>query len=69
MGIWARSFEREEPDQPALWHDWNVMLWPVRTIDGKWTIGNVLRRRWNGRWEFKDRPETLDEQLDRMASP
>lgn len=61
------AYERVPPEDPSIWHKWNMLLWPVRTIDKKWTMGNVWRRRHNGRWEYRERPETLEEQLDRLS--
>lgn len=77
MGIFSEAFEREPPADPMLWHKWNV-LWPTRTITIWWTFrkwafhewawGYVWRRKTlDGRWEYRRRPETEDQQLDRMS--
>jgi hypothetical protein len=54
-------YEREIPKDETRWHKWNTLLWPVRTIDGRWTWGIVWRRKTAGVWQFQQREETAEE--------
>lgn len=61
------AYSREVPADPRKWHKWNVFLWPVRTIDGKWTNGIVWRRLTiKNKWEYRIVPETLEDFLDKQ---
>ena len=56
--VLSYMYEREIPPDPSVWHRWNTILRPVRTISGAWTLGIVWRRRRNGPWEYQRREET-----------
>jgi hypothetical protein len=55
-------------DEP-LWHKCVTPLIPRRTINGKWAIepGQTWRRKLpDGKWEYRQDDETVDEWLDRL---
>lgn len=47
----------------TVWHKCRSPLIPRRTVDGSWTSadGQTWRRRWDGRWEYRQDPETWDD--------
>jgi hypothetical protein len=51
------------------WHKCPTPIIPRRTIDGRWAIepGQTWRRkRPDGKWEYRQDAETVDEWLDRL---
>ena len=46
----------------ALWHKCQI-IFPRRTIEGKWTdlLGQVWRRKIDGKWQYKQDEETESE--------
>lgn len=43
------------------WHRW-LPFWPVRLIEGRWSIAEVVwRRKTAVGWEYSERQETEDE--------
>lgn len=57
---------RDEPENPALWHEWWTLL-PVRLTDGSRSrFTGKLWRRWNGAaWEYQQDAETESEFVGR----
>lgn len=56
------------PMNESLWHKCKEPFFPRRTVDGGWTsaFGQTWRRRReDGRWEYKQDVETLEEFEDR----
>jgi hypothetical protein len=51
-----------------IWHKCRNPFLPRRTIDGGWTLGagQVWKRKVNGKWEYQQDEETMDEFLDRQ---
>jgi hypothetical protein len=66
-GILRSLYERETPRDPAIWHKWNTLFLPVRSIDGTLTIGLVWRRRSGNKWQYQRREETAEEWLERQS--
>jgi hypothetical protein len=56
---------KEQPQDIAVWHQCQ-MIFPRRTIDGKWTgpLGKTWRRWRGGRWEYQQDEPTTEEMLD-----
>jgi hypothetical protein len=54
-------YERVPPSDPGVWHKWNVLMMPVRTIDGNLTFGEVWRRRAGSSWSYQRRDMTDEE--------
>lgn len=53
-------------DDPRLWHKCQP-FWPVRLIEGGWTVFPVWRRMAaKGRWEYSSREDTHEEWLERQ---
>lgn len=61
MHLIRKFYGRVPPIDESQWHKWNLMLWPVRAIDGTLTFGEVLRRKTSQGWEYKNYPETFRE--------
>ncbi len=49
------------PSDDTLWHRWHV-FWPVRTVDGRWAMMDVWRKRDGGKWLYQRRPMSDEEQ-------
>ena len=60
-------YDRTPPKDPFVWHQWNTIVWPVRTAEGGWTFGYVWRIRKGDVWYYMPRKEaeTLDDWLSR----
>jgi hypothetical protein len=39
-------------ERPDWWHK-NYKFWPVKTVDGQWTRGEVFRRKTDSGWEYQ----------------
>lgn len=65
MSFFSRWFSADHPVDAELWHRWLTII-PVKAIDGHWTVGDVWRRRHDGRWQFQRHEETTDEWYDRQ---
>jgi hypothetical protein len=62
MTILDKWLGREAPEDPAQWHPWKAPL-PVFTADRNVTVGPVWRRRFNGKWQYRQRKEKDDPDL------
>jgi hypothetical protein len=65
--ILQRMYGREPPTNTAVWHEWNILGWPVRDLEGRLTYGAVWRRRTSLGWEYKIREETDEDRDNRQA--
>jgi hypothetical protein len=70
-GYYFRMYETLclTPVDEALWHKCRAPIIPRRTIDGRWAMepGQTWRRkRPDGKWEYRQDNETVDEWLDRL---
>lgn len=43
--VLAKIYERERPDSLDQWHNWNLLGWPKRSVEGRFLLGRVWRRR------------------------
>ena len=57
---------RKRPADPELWHEWNVGIRPVTTVDGGRTLGRVERRYRDGSWQYRAFGETAEQFDDRQ---
>jgi hypothetical protein len=50
----------------TIWHKYDAVM-PRKLVTGKWSmpIGQMWRRKVNGRWEYQQDFEPLDEFADR----
>lgn len=47
------AMRREQTEDVRLWHP-IYSAWPKMTIGGKRVHGNLYRRWWNGKWEYRE---------------
>ncbi|QIG74374.1 hypothetical protein EVC08_062 [Rhizobium phage RHph_N65] len=69
-GIPARLTNAKPRPEDYVWSRYDPIFQPlVRLTDGTWSGNGAMwrrRRQSDGRWEYQQDPETLEEQMDRI---
>jgi len=65
LALLRRAYGREVPENPCEWHSRDLFI-PAITLDGRWATRVWRRMAEHGSWEYRYRPETEEEWLDRQ---